>query len=169
MPHSALATANGVAGDTSVRLTFHRCGSARPLPSVCLAPKVIRDLSAAAAGKKYRETFSVPLRGKRSVTIRVTDATAPRRLVTEGDLRPLLPRMEMELVDAGQNTFEVRWRMLSRNENRLAGCTVLPVAGWVMRRRAKIGLLNLKLLLEGGRRDVTVPQAITSQWRYLDG
>jgi hypothetical protein len=121
------------------------------------------DLSAAAIDKKYLETVSVPLRGKRSVMIRVTDATAPRRLVTEGDLRPLLPRMEMELVDAGQNACEVRWRMLSRDKNGLAGCTVLPVAGWVMRRRAKIGLLNLKLLLEGGRCDVTVPQEITSQ------
>jgi hypothetical protein len=121
------------------------------------------DLSAAAIDKKYLETVSVPLRGKRSVMIRVTDATAPRRLVTEGDLRPLLPRMEMELVDAGQNACEVRWRMLSRNENGLAGCTVVPIAGWVMRRRAKIGLLNLKLLLEGGRRDVAAPQEITSQ------
>ena len=90
--------------------------------------------------------------------IRVTDAAAPQRLVTEGDLRPLLPRMEMEFVDAGQNTCEVRWRMLSRNENGLAGCTVLPVAGWVMRRRATIGLRNPKVLLEGGRRDITVPQ-----------
>jgi hypothetical protein len=34
----------GVAGDTNVPLTFHRCGSARPLPSVCLAPKVIRHI-----------------------------------------------------------------------------------------------------------------------------
>jgi hypothetical protein len=120
------------------------------------------ELSAAAIGKTYSEAVSVPLRGKQSVVIRVTDAAAPQRLVTEGDLRPLLPRMEMEFVGAGQNTCEVRWRMLSRNENRLAGCTVLPVAGWVMRRRAKIGLRNLKLLLEG-RRDVTVPQEITSQ------
>jgi hypothetical protein len=116
------------------------------------------ELSAAAIGKKYSETVSVPLRGKRSVMIRVTDAMAPQRLVTEGDLRPLLPRMEMEFVDAGPNTCEVRWRMLSRNENGVAGRTVLPVAGWVMRRRAKIGLRNLKLLLDGGRRDVAVPQ-----------
>jgi polyketide cyclase/dehydrase/lipid transport protein len=121
------------------------------------------ELSAAAVGKRYSETLSVPLRGKRSVMIRVTDAMAPQRLVTEGDLRPVLPRMEMEFVDVGQNTCEVRWRMLSRNENRLAGCTVLPVAGWVMRRRAKIGLLNLKLLLEGGRRESAVPQRITSE------
>lgn len=116
------------------------------------------ELSAAEIGKKYLETVSVPLRGKRSAMIRVTDATAPQRLVTEGDLRPLLPRMEIQFVDAGQNTCEVRWRMLCRNSNGLAGCTVLPVAGWVMRRRAKIGLRNLKLLLEGGRREVTVPQ-----------
>jgi hypothetical protein len=53
--------------------------------------------------------------------------------------------------------------MLSRNENGLAGCTVLPVAGWVMRRRAKIGLRNLKILLERGRCDDAVPQQITSQ------
>jgi hypothetical protein len=60
------------------------------------------DVSAAAIGKRYMETVSVPLRGKRSVTIRVREATVPQHLVTEGDLRPLLPRMEMEFVDAGQ-------------------------------------------------------------------
>ena len=115
------------------------------------------ELPAAAIGKKYLETVSLPLR--KAVGHDSGDrCQAPQHLVTEGDLRPLLPRMEMEFVDAGQNTCEVRWRMLSRNENRLAGGTVLPVAGWVMRRRAKIGLRNLKLLLEGGRRDVTVPQ-----------
>lgn len=116
------------------------------------------DLSPTMNGKKYLETVSVPLRGSRSVAIRVMDATQPRRLVTHGDLRPLLPRMEMEFVDAGQGTCEVRWRMLSRNANRVAGCTVLPIAGWVIRRRAKVGLRNLKLLLDGGRPEIAASQ-----------
>lgn len=116
------------------------------------------ELSTATIGKTYLETVSVPLRRTRSVTIRVIEVTAPRRLVTQGDLRPLLPQMELEFVEAGQNSCEVRWRMLSRNANRLTGCTVLPLAKWVMRRRANMGLRNLKLLLEGGRRDVPVGQ-----------
>lgn len=115
------------------------------------------DLSPTVIGKQYSETVSVPLRGKRAVVLRVMDATAPRRLVTHGDLRPLLPRMEMDFVDAGHGTCEVRWRMLSRNESRLAGLTILPIAGWVMARRAKTGLRNLKSSLDGGRRETAAP------------
>lgn len=114
------------------------------------------ELPVSTPGKTYTETVSVPLRGTRTVTIRVTEATAPNRIVTQGDMRPLLPRMEMEFVQTGQNTCGVHWRMMSRNENGLAACTVLPVAAWVMRRRAKIGLRNLKRQLEDAHRDVTI-------------
>lgn len=116
------------------------------------------ELSPASIGKQYVETVSVPLRGTRSVTIRVMDAAAPQRLITHGDLRPLLPRMEMEFVDAGQDVCVVRWRMLSRNENRLVGGTVLPVAAWVIRRRADIALGNLKRRLEGNHLDGSPPE-----------
>ncbi|OBB32650.1 SRPBCC family protein [Mycolicibacterium fortuitum] len=113
-------------------------------------------LPTATTGKKYTEAVSVPLRGMRRVTIQVTDAAPPNRVVTHGDMRPLLPRMEMDFVQTGRNVCEVHWRMMSRNENRFAACTVLPLAGWVMGRRAKIGLRNLKLQLENAHADVTV-------------
>jgi hypothetical protein len=107
------------------------------------------ELSFATPGKQYVETVAVPLRGKRTVLIRVVDARAPMRVVTEGDLPLLLPRMEIEFHDVGGNSCEVRWRMLSRNENVLVRFAVLPFAGWLMGRRAKMGLRNLKWRLEG--------------------
>lgn len=116
-------------------------------------------------GKRYTETVSMPLRGTRSVTIRVTDAVAPRRIATHGDLRPLLPRMEMDFVHTGPDTCEVRWRMMSRNENLLAALTVLPVAARVMRRRAKAGLRNLKLHLETEHSDIAGGQRVAPERR----
>ena len=107
------------------------------------------ELSFATAGKQYAETVAVPLRGKRTVLIRVVDASAPMRLVTEGDLPLLLPRMEIEFYDVGEESCEVRWRMLSRSEIFLVRFAVLPVARWVMGRRAMVGLRNLKQRLEG--------------------
>ena len=107
------------------------------------------ELSFATPGKQYVETVAVPLRGNRTVMIRVVDASTPMRVVTEGDLPLLLPRMEIEFQDVGGNSCEVRWRMLSRNENVLVRYTVLPLAGWLMGRRAATGLRNLKWILEG--------------------
>ena len=103
----------------------------------------------ATPGKQYVETVAVPLRGRRTVRISVVEADSPKRLVTEGDLPLLLPRMEIEVDDLGRDSCEVRWRMLSRNERILARLAVLPVARWVMRRRASAGLRNLKQRLEG--------------------
>lgn len=81
--------------------------------------------------------------------IRVVEADSPYRLVTEGDLPLLLPRMEIEFEQIAENSCEVRWRMLSRNETVLVRFAVLPVARWLMRRRATAGLRNLKQRLEG--------------------
>lgn len=106
------------------------------------------DLPFAAPGKQYSETVAVPLRGKRTVAIRVVGASAPQRLVTEGDLPLLLPRMEIEFYDLGADVCEVRWRMLSRNETVVVRSILLPMAGCLMRRRAATGLRNLKWRLE---------------------
>jgi hypothetical protein len=107
------------------------------------------ELPFATPGRQYVETVAVPLRGNRTVRIWVVEADSPKRLVTEGDLPLLLPRMEIEFQDVGGDSCEVRWRMLSRNENVLVRCTVLPLAGWLMGRRATTGLRNLKWILEG--------------------
>ena len=60
-----------------------------------------------------------------SVT-RVTDAIAPQRIVTEGNLSPLLPRMETEFQEIAPNTYEVTW-LLSRDKNVLFRGSVLPL------------------------------------------
>ncbi len=107
------------------------------------------DLAVATIGKRYVETVAVPLRGRRQVLLRVVDVQAPRRLVTEGDLPVLLPRMQIDVCDAGNDACEVRWSMVSRNENVLARRFVLPPARRLMQRRAEAGLCHLKRHLEG--------------------
>jgi hypothetical protein len=111
------------------------------------------ELPFATPGKQYVETVAVPLRGERTVRIRVVEADSPKRLATEGELPLLLPRMEIEVDDIGENSCEVRWRMLSRNEVVLVRLAVLPVARWLMGRRATAGLRNLKQRLESGHDD----------------
>ncbi|MEV0293498.1 SRPBCC family protein [Nocardia sp. NPDC050710] len=98
----------------------------------------------AEPGKRYVETVPVPLFGTRQVQIQVVEAIPSQRLVTEGRLPLLLPRMEIEFRDAGPNCCEVHWRMFSRNESALARRTVLPAVRWVMGKRAKAGLRNLR-------------------------
>ncbi|CAA0119961.1 Uncharacterised protein [Mycolicibacterium vanbaalenii] len=107
------------------------------------------ELSFATVGKTYSETVAVPLRGNRQVLIQVVEVEASRRLVTEGDLPFLLPRMEIEFRDVGPDACEVRWRMCSRSDGALTRHLLLPVAGQLMRRRAERGLGRLKRHLEG--------------------
>jgi hypothetical protein len=107
-------------------------------------------LSFATLGKAYRETVDVPLRGRRSVLIRVIEIARPHRLVTEGSLAVLRPRMEIEVEALGPAACRLTWRMLSRNESRWARWTVLPWARRVMGRRALIGLHRLEAVLEVG-------------------
>jgi hypothetical protein len=102
----------------------------------------------ATVGKQYRETFATPLGGQRQVLIRVIDVAAPYRLVTEGALTPLLPRMEITFAECGPHSCRVTWRMLSRNTGRWARWTVLPLARLVMTKRAGIGLRRLRERLQ---------------------
>ncbi|MBL0728581.1 SRPBCC family protein [Piscinibacter sp. HJYY11] len=103
-----------------------------------------------AVGKQYRETVAMPLRGRREVSIRVKEAVSPHRLVTEGALATLLPRMEIDFHERGPDACEMTWRMLSRNRALLPRWTVLPLARRVMARRAAVGLRRLKARLERG-------------------
>ncbi|HEY0818503.1 MAG TPA: SRPBCC family protein [Rhizobacter sp.] len=103
----------------------------------------------AAVGKQYRETVAVPWRGTRQVSIRVTEAEPSRRLVTEGSLAPLLPRMEIEFMALGADDCRVTWRMLSRNTRIGPRWTLLPLARRVMTKRAATAMRQLKDRLEG--------------------
>ena len=97
------------------------------------------DVAFGKPGREYRETVDVPLRGRRSVGIRVVDAEAPHRLVTEGDLAIVMPRMEIHIAQTSPQACTVRWRMFSRNRNALARTLVLPIARTVMTKRATRG------------------------------
>ncbi|MBF6299125.1 SRPBCC family protein [Nocardia amamiensis] len=106
------------------------------------------ELPFAESGKLYLETVAVPLRGRRQVLIRVAEATPSRRLVTEGELPLLQPRMEIEFLDAGPDACEVHWRMFSRNKRSLPRWTIFPIARRVMTMRARTALRNLRWRLE---------------------
>ena len=105
-------------------------------------------LAHGVVGKQYAETVSIPMRGRRRVIITVKRAEPDRLLVTEGDLRPLLPRMEILFGSAGEGRCTVTWRMYSRSSSPLTRATMVPLARSVMRRRAMVGLSRLKKLLE---------------------
>jgi hypothetical protein len=113
-----------------------------------IAMTVANDLPFDAVGKQYRETVAVPLRGQRRVLLRVVDAAMPSKLVTEGELPTLLPRMEIEFRDAGPTSCEVDWRMFSRASSGFARWTLLPLARRLMTRRARAGVQRLKAHLE---------------------
>jgi Polyketide cyclase / dehydrase and lipid transport len=106
------------------------------------------DVPFSERGREYHETVVVPLRGRRSVLIRVVDAEAPRWLVTEGDLSIVMPRMEIRITPSSPQRCIVHWRMFSRNTGALARLLVLPIARTVMTKRASAGLNRLKERLE---------------------
>jgi hypothetical protein len=108
-------------------------------------------LPPATVGKHYREEVAMPLRGRRSVPIRVVEAVAPHHFVTEGELPLLLPRMEIAFAVREAGGCRVTWRMSSRRTQGWARWTILPLARRVMARRAGIGLLRLKRHLEAAR------------------
>jgi hypothetical protein len=116
-------------------------------------PGVIRmtsanDLPFDAAGKQYLETVVLPLRGQRAVGIRVVDVDMPFRIVTEGELPTVLPRMEMAFREWGPDRCEVDWTMFSRNTRGIARWTLLPLARRLMTRRAQVGMQRLRIRLE---------------------
>lgn len=116
-------------------------------------PGVIRvhaadDLPFDAVGKQYREIVAAPWRGQRTVRLRVVDVAAPARIVTEGALPALLPRMEIRFQGAGPGRCEVDWRMFSRTTGRVRRWTLLPLVRRLMTRRARAAMQRLKRQLE---------------------
>ena len=99
-------------------------------------------------GKAYRETVRVPLKGLRQITLQVREARAPHFFATEGQSRPLLPRMEISLNATTANTCTLSWRMFSRNSSPSVRYLLLPLAKMVLQQRAAQGLAALKLRLE---------------------
>ncbi|MET0335851.1 MAG: SRPBCC family protein [Rhizobacter sp.] len=120
-------------------------------------PGVIRmaaanELPFDAVGKQYRETVAVPLRGLRQVDLQVIEVATPSRLVTQGTLKTVLPRMEIEFRDAGPDQCAVEWRMFSRTTGGVARWTILPLTRRLMKSRAHAAMQRLKHRLEAAPR-----------------
>lgn len=109
----------------------------------------VNDIQHATVGKRYLETVSIPMRGERKVSITVKEAESNRRFVTEGSLKPLLPRMEVEFRAVSSDKCQITWRMFSRNNGLFARATIVPLARSVMKKRSAIGIERLRLALEG--------------------
>jgi hypothetical protein len=120
-------------------------------------PGVIAVVSAnglphATVGKEYRETVEVPGRGRVDVRIRVCEARQDAWLATEGDLLPLLPRMEMQVEPLAPQNCRLTWRMWSRHpgDDEAVRTALWPAASRLLSQRAVDGLARLKQRLEQG-------------------
>ncbi|WOB09859.1 SRPBCC family protein [Piscinibacter gummiphilus] len=102
-------------------------------------------------GKQYREEFAQPMRGRGVVAIRVVEVEPGTRIVTEGTLASVLPRMEIVCRQTAPGACEVVWRMFSRRTTGWSRFIVLPLARRLMTRRARQGLQVLKQHLEDAR------------------
>lgn len=131
-------------------------------PGVLLV-KASNDLPFDSVGKQYQEEFAAPMRGRRSVKIKVVDAVYPSKIVTEGTLANILPRMEISFRQTAPGTCEVDWRMFSRRTTGLTRWLLLPIARRLMTLRARKGIQRLKLLLEGKLAAVLTSQSETGK------
>lgn len=119
-------------------------------------PRVLRvttpdGLPFDTVGKHYREEFVQPMRGRAFVSIRVVEVEPGKRIVTEGTLASVLPRMEIVCRPTAPGACELSWRMYSRRTTGWRRFIVLPLARRLMTRRARQGLQVLKQHLEDAR------------------
>lgn len=90
----------------------------------------------------YRERVRLLMGRERAVDIRVVAFENGQRLVTEGALQPVRPRMEIEVHPSAQGC-ELLWNMHSRN----GGWTMrllAPLARRMMRQRAEQAMHKLQ-------------------------
>lgn len=108
------------------------------------------DLAHATVGKEYRETVEVPGRGRLDVRIVVREARPDAWLATEGDLPPLLPRMEMAFTALTPHSCRLTWRMWSRHpgDDESVRTALWPAASRLLSQRATEGLTRLRQRLE---------------------
>ena len=99
-------------------------------------------------GKEYLETVGLPVLGRRKIRLRVAEAIENQRFVTEGNLIPILPRMDIFIAELDEREILVKWSLFSRSPNKLVQLLLLPSAKRIMQHRADIASVRLKQLLE---------------------
>lgn len=110
--------------------------------------KSINNLPHGEVGKKYLEIVSVPIGGEKEIEITVKESIRFERFVTEGRFLPLLPRMEVVIANSGENEISLQWSMYSRSDSMAVKILLLPLVKKTMQKRANIGSVRLKRLLE---------------------
>ena len=88
------------------------------------------------SGKVYLEKVKLPTGGIRIIPIKVVEAQAPTRFVTEGKFPPLHPRMEVTIESLTPTVSRLTWSMHSRNDSTIFRFTLLPLFRLIMSRRA---------------------------------
>lgn len=116
----------------------------------------VDDQAFDTVGKRYDETLALPLGARRRVRLAVVEVEPGARLVTQGQLPLVRPRMEMVFQALDAAHCRVDWCMVSRSRSRLAHRALLPLVRRVMTRRAQDGLQALRRHLEG------LPPAVAS-------
>ncbi|PCK04932.1 MAG: polyketide cyclase [Alteromonadaceae bacterium] len=113
-------------------------------------PEVIKIVEAnrdeIGLGKQYVETVKVPGRGLNQMTLTVKEHETPSKFATEGDFKPLRPRMQIKISENSDQTTRIDWSFYSRNEGKLFG-VVMPLFKYVMGKRAKIASFELEKVL----------------------
>jgi carbon monoxide dehydrogenase subunit G len=119
-------------------------------------PKVIEiksenNLEHGVVGKKYIEIVKDPFKGNVQIIIEVKKIEKDTLFITEGDYAPLLPKMSVHFTKTANGGTTLTWSMASRTENVFIRIFLIPIAKIVMRTRAKIGIINLKKILENSK------------------
>ena len=105
------------------------------------------ELDTATVGKTYLELVNLPPNGKQKLKIEVKQVESPTLYITESEFMPLLPRQIVTLKTVGKRTI-VNWKMESRNADKEFINSTLPTFKTVIHERAKMGIKNLKEILE---------------------
>jgi hypothetical protein len=113
------------------------------------AVKVIAldDLVQGAPGKAYEETLALPSGRTTVFTIRTIEVQAPDLFVTEGELSPVFPRMEIRLTAKSPQVTELRLKLLSRSRSPLVRLLIALLVRRIVSRQTKVGLSRLRSIL----------------------
>jgi len=117
-------------------------------------PEVIKivgkNKEAIGVGKQYIETVKIPLIGFKEITLTIQSYEKYSLFATEGDLSPLLPRMEVRISNNGNGKTKINWVFYSRNSSKLFNL-VAPIFKSVMNKRARIASVKLETILASHR------------------
>ncbi len=112
-------------------------------PGVISVSKRIND-EQIGVGTIFDEVIRLPTGGETTIEITVVEHDARRRFVTEGNFKPLFPRMEFDFCSEPSGGTQVRWRFLTRNPSWIGRNAMALLLGRRLRVNADKAIENLK-------------------------